>query len=111
MSSQKPQRNRSSRKSRVTLAHVAADAGVSRATASLVFRGSPLISDETTNRVLASMERLGYVYNRAAASLRAQKSHTIGLAVTDITNPFFAELAVAVEEHLDEVQYTLLLTN
>lgn len=96
---------------RITLSDVAADAGVSRATASLVLRGSPLVSDRTRDHVLASMQRLGYVYNRAAASLRAQHSRTIGLAVTDITNPFFAEMAVGIEAYLDEAQYTVLLTN
>ena len=96
---------------RVTLSDVAADAGVSRATASLVLRGSPLVSDRTREHVRASMRKLGYVYNRAAASLRAQRSHTVGLAVTDITNPFFAELAVGIETYLDEARYTVLLTN
>ncbi len=96
---------------RVTLSDVAADAGVSRATASLVLRGSPLVSDRTRAHVRASMQKLGYVYNRTAASLRAQRSNTVGLAVTDITNPFFAELAVGIETHLDEARYTVLLTN
>ncbi|MEX0601348.1 MAG: LacI family DNA-binding transcriptional regulator, partial [Rhodothermales bacterium] len=75
---------------RVTLQDVAKDAGVSRATASLVLRESPLVADETRRHVLASMQKLGYVYNRAAASLRTQRSHTVGVAVTDIMNPFFA---------------------
>lgn len=57
------------------------------------------------------MEALGYVYNRAAANLRAQKSHTIGLVVTDITNPFFAELAVCIEAALENLDYTVMLCN
>ena len=86
-------------------------AGVSRATASLVLRGSDLVAEGTRERVLEAMRELGYVYNRAAANLRAQKSNTIGLVVTDITNPFFAELAVSIETHLDEAGYALLLSN
>ncbi len=96
---------------RVTLSDVAADAGVSRATASLVLRGSPLVAEHTRDLVLASMHKLGYVYNRAAASLRAQRSHAVGLAVTDITNPFFAELAVGIEAYLGEANYIVLLTH
>lgn len=96
---------------RVTLIDVAKDAEVSRATASLVLRGSPLVSKTTRERVHASMKKLGYVYNRAAASLRAQKSHAIGLAVTDITNPFFAELAISIEAQLDELKYSVLMMN
>lgn len=98
-------------KKRVTLRDVAAHAGVSRATASLVLRNSPLVAAATRERVLASMEALGYVYNRAAASLRAQQSQTIGLVVTDITNPFFAELAVAIEAQLEQADFTVMLTN
>lgn len=96
---------------KITLIDVAKDAGVSRATASLVLRNSELVAEGTRERVLASMEKLGYVYNRTAASLRAQKSQTIGLVVTDITNPFFAELAVSIETRLDDAGYALLLSN
>jgi LacI family transcriptional regulator len=57
------------------------------------------------------MRKLGYVPNRAAASLRTQRSHTVGLVVTDITNPFFAQMTVGSEEHLAEHNYPLLLSN
>lgn len=70
----------------ITLNDVARDVGVSRSTVSLVLRNSPLVADETRERVLASIQRLGYVYNRGAASLRSQQSNTVGLVVTDITN-------------------------
>src|SRR6476659_10094737 len=82
----------------VTLLQVAHDAGVSRATASLVLRGSDLVADATRERVLASMRKLGYVYHRGAASLRTQRSNTVGLIVPDVTNPFFAEMTFGVEE-------------
>nr|WP_282571810.1 LacI family DNA-binding transcriptional regulator [Roseomonas acroporae] len=87
--------------SRVTLNHVAEAAGVSRATASLVLRGSSLVAETTRARVQEAVSALGYVYNRGAAMLRARRSHTIGLLVTDLTNPFFAELAMGVQETLD----------
>jgi LacI family transcriptional regulator len=96
---------------RVTLMDVAKDAGVSRATASLVLRKSPLVTETTYDRVVASMERLGYVYNRAAASMRSNRSRTVGLIVTDITNPFFAQMTLGSEEHLNGEDYALLLGN
>ena len=96
---------------RITLMDVAKDAGVSRATASLVLRSSPLVAESTRARVLASMRKLGYVYNRAAASLRTHRSHTIGLIVTDITNPFFAQMTVGSEAHFDQASYGVLLSN
>jgi LacI family transcriptional regulator len=96
---------------RVTLLDVAHHAGVSRATASLVLRNSPLVSDATRQRVLASMQLLGYVYHRTAAALRTQRSHTVGLIIPDITNPFFAELTLGVEERLDKDNYVVVLVN
>ena len=88
---------------------VARDAGVSRSTASLVLRDSPLVADSTRDKVLASMKKLGYVYNRAAASLRTRQSRTIGLVVTDMTNSFFAQMTVGCEAQLEEANYALLL--
>ena len=95
---------------RVTLQDVAQDAGVSRATASLVVRGSNAITLKTQERVRASMRKLGYVYNRAAATLRTQSTRTVGLVMTDIANPFFAELTVGAQERFDRSDYSLILT-
>jgi LacI family transcriptional regulator len=96
---------------RATLLDVAARAGVSRATASLVLRGSPLVAEDTRARVLSVMSSLGYVPHRGAASLRTQRSGTIGLVIPDITNPFFAEMTVGIEAELDQAEHTVLLGN
>ena len=95
---------------RVTLEDVARDARVSRATASLVLRESPLVAKETRAKVLASMQRLGYVYNRAAAMLRTRRSQAIGLVITDITNPFFAQMTVGSESYLERADQAVLLS-
>jgi LacI family transcriptional regulator len=87
---------------RVTLLDIAADAGVSRATVSLVMRDSPLVADETRARVQSSAEKLGYVYDRVAASLRSQRSASVGIVVTSVGNPFFAEITTGVEGVLSE---------
>src|SRR6266511_1228625 len=107
----KSEQHRQHSSERVTLVEVERDAGVSRATASLVLRGSDLVADETRARVLASMHKLGYVYHRGAASLRTQHSQTIGLIVPDVTNPFFAEMTVGIEARLDQAQHIVLLGN
>lgn len=96
---------------RVTLVDVAKHAGVSRATASLVLRNSPLVADKTRERVQQSMQDLGYVYNRGAARLRTQKSFSIGLVVTYISNPFYAELTIGAEGTLDSSGYVAFLAN
>jgi LacI family transcriptional regulator len=98
-------------KRRVTLVDIAADAGVSRATASLVIRNVPSVAETTRKRVLKSIKRLGYVYHSGAASLRTQQSKAVGLIVSDITNPFFAEASVAIEERLGAANYVTLLGN
>jgi DNA-binding LacI/PurR family transcriptional regulator len=85
---------------RVTLMDVARHCGVSRATVSLVLNNSPLVADTTRDRVRQAMAELGYVYNRAAASLRTQHSDAIGLVLTNITNPYFAEFATGLQDIL-----------
>jgi LacI family transcriptional regulator len=97
--------------SRVTLLDIASDAGVSRATVSLVLRNVPSVASSTRKRVLQSIERLGYVYHRGAASLRTQRSHAIGLIVSDITNPFFAEIIVSIEDWLGTAGLVTILGN
>ncbi|WP_343170924.1 LacI family DNA-binding transcriptional regulator, partial [Stenotrophomonas maltophilia] len=60
----------------MTLHDLAIHAGVSRATVSLVLRKSPLVAEKTRLTVLESCRVLGYVYNRGAANLRTQHTHT-----------------------------------
>ncbi|WP_280238122.1 LacI family DNA-binding transcriptional regulator [Nocardia abscessus] len=90
---------------------VANRAGVSRATASLVVRGTGRVSQRTRDRVHQVMDELGYVYNRSAASLRAGRSNVIGVLVTTVTNPFFAEVIVGLEQRLARLGYVSLLAN
>jgi LacI family transcriptional regulator len=94
---------------RLTLADIAAGCGVSRATVSLVLRNSPLVHADTRARVEAELKRRGYVYNRAAASLRAGKSSSVALVINDLSNPFFAEFASGVDEALGAASFVTLL--
>lgn len=84
-------------KSRVTVIDIAHAAGVSKSTVSLVLQSSPLVREETRVRVNDAIRGLGYVYNRGAANLRQAKSKIIGIVVNDLTNSFFAELAVGMD--------------
>ena len=94
---------------RVTLQDVADAVGVSKSTVSLVLSNHPRISEETRQRVLETVDELGYVYDLRAASLRTQQSFTVGLVITDIMNPFYAELTVGIENTLFEENYIALL--
>jgi LacI family transcriptional regulator len=95
---------------RITLNDVAAHAGVSRATVSLVLRDSPLISDATKARVKLSLTAVGYLYNRGAATMRARGTKTIGLLVNQIDNPFFSELTAGVSAALDIAGFIAFLS-
>jgi Transcriptional regulators len=99
------------KKNRVTLLDVAQRAGVSRATASLVVRKSPLVGAQTRARVEEAMAALGYVYNMGAARLRAERSNAVGVVVPNLTNPFFAELLSGIEAVIDRAGMVVLLVN
>ena len=101
--------NRTSR--RITVTDLARAAGVSRSTVSLVLRNSPLVKRETGRRVEEAIDHLGYVYNRSAANLRRQSSDIVAMVINDLTNPFFAELAVGLEEALQAAGYVSLMAN
>lgn len=94
---------------RVTVSDIAAGCGVSRATVSLVLRGSPLVHRDTRARVQAEIVRQGYVYHRGAANLRRRASNAVALVLNDLSNPFFAEFAGGVDAVLAEAGYVMLL--
>jgi LacI family transcriptional regulator len=94
---------------RVTLMDIANASGVSRATVSLVLRGSELVHADTRTKVEAEMQRQGYVRNRAAANLRQGTSTSVALVINDLSNPYFAEFAAGVDEALGAVGCVTLL--
>jgi LacI family transcriptional regulator len=94
--------------SRVTLKDIAEACGLSRAGVSLVLQDSPRVSEQTKARVRQVMAEMGYVYDRGAANLRTRRSMTVGLIVTNVRNPYFAELTMAIEQGLHDAGYTLL---
>jgi len=98
---------------RVTVVDIARAAGVSKSTVSLVLQGSSRVNAATRDRVNAVIRELGYVYNRGAANLRqsSAKSKIIGVVVNDLTNGFFAELAVGVDDVVQSAGYVQFLAN
>jgi LacI family transcriptional regulator len=98
--------------SRVTMREVAQAANTSTAVVSYVVNDGPRVVAATTRqRVLDAIEQLGYQPDRVAQGLARGKSHTCGLIVPDITNPFFASLARALEDELFHGGRSLLLGN
>jgi LacI family transcriptional regulator len=99
------------RADRATIVDVARRAGVSKSTVSLVLSGSDLVALKTRDRVNRAMQALGYVYHRGAANLRAASSHFVGMVISDLNNPFFAELAAGIEDALYHLGFTPILAN
>lgn len=96
----------------VTRDEVAHEAGTSTAVVSYVINNGPRnVAEPTRQRVLAAVAKLGYRPNAVARALRSSTTRAIGLIVPDITNPFFAELAQAVETAAFASGNTLLLGN
>src|SRR5579872_6203156 len=81
----------------VTVKDIAAAVGVSVATVSNVLNERPNVGAVTRRNVLEAARRLGYSPNRAAQAMRTGRTRAIGLVLPDLTNPFFPELAQAVE--------------
>ncbi|MEH3090013.1 MAG: LacI family DNA-binding transcriptional regulator [Microbacterium arborescens] len=92
---------------RVSMAHVAAHAGVSAQTVSRVANGSPRVDPETRARVEASMAELGYRMHRAARALRTGQTRTIGLVVSTLASVGNSRMLQAIAESADARDYAL----
>ena len=95
----------------VTLRDVARRAGVSTSTVSHVLNGTRPVSEELRRRVLDAMHELGYEPNAVARSLKVNRSNTIGLIISDISNPFFTAVVRGVEDVAQARGYTVILCN
>ena len=93
----------------VTLRDVAREAGTSASTASRALSGRGYVSSDVRARLLAAAERLGYVANASARTLKQQTSRTVGVVVSVLEDPFYAELASGVEETLRAANYQMVL--
>jgi DNA-binding LacI/PurR family transcriptional regulator len=83
---------------RVVLADVARLAGTSEATASRALKDDPRIGESTRAAVHAAATKLGYVPNAAARSLRARRTHILGLILDDLADPVHGKVAAGFEE-------------
>lgn len=76
----------------VSIKDVAKEANVSIATVSRVLNNIDVVNEDTKEKVLAAVDKLGYMPNIVARSLKTQKSRTIGIIIPDISNEFYPEV-------------------
>lgn len=95
----------------VTIKDVARVANCSYATVSRALNHKPGINEQTREKIIRVAKELGYQPNAIARGLVMQKTHTIGLVIPDIVNPFFPEIARGVEDVANEQGYTVFLCN
>lgn len=99
-------------KSIVRLKDIADKTGFSTNTVSLALRGSPRIPPQTREIIQRAASELNYLPNAIAKSLVSRETKTIGLVITDITNPALTHTAQAIEVALSERGYgTLFATS
>ncbi len=88
---------------------VAQRAGVSIGTVSNVLHGRVSVNPAIRTRVLKVIAELGYQPSRTAQGLRSKHTKTLGLIISDLTNPFFTRIAAAVEMTVTQAGYDLIL--
>lgn len=88
---------------------VAKHAGVTPMTVSRVINNSGYVKDETRERVEAAIAELHYVPNMLSRSLRVKESRTIGLVISDISNPYWTKIIQGTESCASENEYHVIL--
>ncbi len=95
----------------ITIKDIAERAGVSYATVSRALNSRADVSPETRSRILELAKELGYQPNAIARSLVKRKSEMVALIVPDVSNPFFSDITMSVNEAAEEAGYTVVVCN
>ena len=99
-------------KFRPTIIDVARLAGVSKSTVSRVISGSHEgASEEAREKVQAAIRELGYEYNALAGGMRTNRTKLIMLAIPDINNHFWPEVARGIQDCMDKAGYAVIFAN
>jgi DNA-binding LacI/PurR family transcriptional regulator len=96
---------------RVSIKDIAKAAQVSHSTVSRALSGSPLVKPATKARIQRLAREMGYSPDAIARSLVVQKTHTVGVVVTTIADPFVAEIVQGIEDTAQENDYAVILAS
>ncbi len=93
-----------------SISDIARAAGVSHPTVSRALNDSPLISAGVRQRIQRLAKNMDYTPNALAQGLRATRSHTIGLVMTSIADPYFSDVVRGIEEVARPAHFSLFLS-
>ncbi len=93
----------------MTIKDIARLSGVSVSTVSRVLNDHPDVSDEIRGRVREVIGRTGYIPNNSARSLVMTTSHSIGLVVRGVSNPFYTDIIRAIDARIQANGYTMVM--
>ncbi len=93
----------------ITIHDVAAASGTSYGTVSRVINDAPHVKGETRQRVLAAMDRLGYIVDRRARSLAGGRSQVLAVLAPDLGTGYIGEIIRGIDAEVELAQYELLL--
>jgi len=94
----------------VSIADIARIAGVSHTTVSRALRDSPLISQDTRERIQQLAHEMGYTPNSIAQSLQTKRTNMIGLVITSIDDPFLGDVVKGVEDVARDSGFSVLFS-
>jgi LacI family transcriptional regulator len=98
----------------VTIREVAKESGFSSTTVSIVLNNAPLaryIPETTKKKITFAAKKLGYRPNLFARTLRNQRTHTVGVMVFDMTDPYCTPILRGIETALYQASYVPILTD
>ncbi len=96
---------------KVTISDIAKRFKVSTTTISNALNNKPGVGEETRGKIVQFAKEFGYQPNYFAKGLVAKQSFTIGLIVTNFSDPYYHEIALGVQAEVDKQNYTMMLFN
>ena len=96
---------------RATINDIASRAGVSKSTVSHVLNNTRFVAKETKAQVLSVIEELNYRPSHVARSLSVRSTRTVGMLISDVSNPFYHQIVQGVEDTALANDYSVFLFN
>ncbi len=99
------------KKKQITIADIAKEAGVSKATISRVLADSPKVKAETREKILAIIKKHSFVPNKLARSLAGTPGKILGIVIEELANYFFVEIADGFDHIVSEAGYSMQISS